>query len=74
MVYEEEYYAKIYLNEIFKYQDRLEDCKCFDELYNLCDEVLWELECRVPPSPELLEELNKIHKEVEEGNYERFVD
>lgn len=69
----EKYYAKIYLEEIFKYQDRLKSCENFDELYNLCDEILWELECRVPCSPELLKELDEIHKEIEEGNYERFV-
>lgn len=74
MTYDEEYYAKIYLNEIFEYQDRLQSCKTFDELYNLCDEVLWELECRVPPSPELIKELDEIHKEIEEGNYTRFED
>ncbi len=74
MNYIKKHYAKIYLNEIFEYQDRLQSCKTFDELYNLCDEVLWELECRVPPSQKLLKELDKIHNEVDDGNYMRFKD
>lgn len=70
--YINDYYAKIYLNEIFNFQDRLQNCECFDELYNLCDELLWELECRVPASPELIKELDEIHNEIEKGNYVRF--
>lgn len=66
--------AEIYMDEIFEYQDRLKECKCFDELYNLCDEILWELECRVPLPQELLDELDTIHEEVENGDYHRFVD
>ena len=37
----------------------------FDEIYNLCDEILWELEGRLTVEPELLSELEKIHEEVE---------
>ena len=64
--------SKIYPDEIFEYQDRLNDCKCFDEVYNLCDEILWELEGRLSIEPELLKKLDEIHKEVENGNYHRF--
>ena len=41
-------------------------------MYNLCDEILWELECRLNAHPVLLEELKKIHEEVDNGDYHRF--
>ena len=61
-VYEKNIPAKIYRDEIFEYQDRLDECKCFDEVYNLCDEILWELEGRLTVEPELLEELERYIK------------
>ena len=64
--------AKIYRDEIFDYQDQLDKCRTFDEIYNLCDEILWELEGRLTVEPELLSELEKIHEEVENGDYHRF--
>ena len=73
-MFREDVPAKIYRDEIFEYQDLLSECKCFDEVYNLCDEILWELECRLTPESEFMQELEKIHKEVENGNYERFSD
>ena len=66
--------AKIYCDEIFKYQNFLVECKCFDEVYNLCDEILWELECRLTIKPELQEELEIIHDEVDCGDYSRFTE
>ena len=66
--------AKIYRDEIFNYQDALSECNCFDEVYNLCDEILWELECRLSIKQGLLEELEVIHNEVENGDYHRFVE
>lgn len=65
--------AEIYRDEIFEYQDRLDNCKCFDELYNLCDEILWELEGRLTVEQELLLKLEEIHEEVDNGDYHRFV-
>lgn len=66
--------AKISIDEIFKYQDLLTECKNFDELYNLCDELLWELECRVPISNELKSELDELHLRVDELDYSDFVE
>lgn len=62
-------FAKISIDEIFKYQELLTECKSFDELYNLCDELLWELECRVPISNELKSELDELHLRVSDGDY-----
>lgn len=73
-MYEPKIPAIIYRDEIFSYQDRLNSCKCFDELYNLCDEILWELEGRLIVKQEIVDELEKIHDEVENNDYHRFVE
>lgn len=72
--------ATILRDEIFDYQDQLDDIDYVDNndenmrnLFSLIDGILDELESRLQVNPELIEELNKIEKKIDSGDYSDFV-
>ena len=61
------------IDELFSWQDRLDKLENDkSEAWDLFDEFLNEAESHLEYSEEFIDELQKIHQEVEDGNYERF--
>ena len=73
--------ATIERDEIFKYQDKLDDIDYVEnneqnmrELFVLVDELLDELESRLQINPELIEELQTLQEKVDNGDTSDFVE
>lgn len=73
--------ATVLRDEIFKWQDKLDDIDYIDdneknmvELFKFIDEILDELESRLQVSPRLIKELEEIDKKIEAGDYSDFVE
>ena len=61
------------IDELFSWQDKLDKLENNkSEAWDLFDEFLNEAESHLEYSEEFINELQKIHQEVEDGNYERF--
>lgn len=73
--------ATVPKDEIFDWQDRLDDIdydqkhlkQGMTELFHLIDDILDELESRLQLNPYLVEELEDLHKKIEEGDMSDFV-
>lgn len=66
-------YVCFSIDELFSWQDRLDELENNkSQAWDLFDDFLNEAESHLEYSEEFINELEKLHQEVEDGNYVRF--